>query len=292
MLDTDRAEARRYQDLDTLNFLDGVNYAFSPRSFGNMAFPYGDRDEIVANRRRFLAAAGINLEDVAFMLPVHKVNIEIVGKEDRGRGSLDKATVIPSTDALITTEKGVALALNAADCAPVIITNRKAEFLALYHAGRDGTDLQIGRLVISKLKEMGFANPSDFVVGIGPVIGRCCYTQQYIQTHTPGLWIPYLHTESRNIHNVERINDTEPPLYRVRSKDGSSLHLDLAAFNADQLVASGVRHENISVTGCCTACDARDGLMFSHVITSRNQGTPSASEFLEGRFMAVAQLNP
>lgn len=294
MIDAERQEIERYKDLGALNLLDGVNYAFSPRAFGNMAFPYGEMNEVIANRRRFLAAVGMELEDVVFMRPVHKVNIEIVGREDRGRGALEAATAIPSTDALITTEKGVALALNAADCAPVIITNKEAEFLALYHAGRDGTDLQIGSVVISRLKKMGFTDLDSFVVGMGPMISKCCYKQQYLQTHNPKLWRDYLiPEEGRQVsNNVERINSLEPPLYKITSKNSSRLRLDLVGVNWEQLVDAGIRHENISAASCCTACDAEKDLIFSHVVSSRYAGTPQSTAYPEGRFIAVAQLKP
>lgn len=293
MVDTEKQEVRRYQNLEALNVLDGVTYAFSPRNFGNMAFPYGEMNGVIANRRRFLTTVSMNLGDVVFMRPVHKVNIEAVGVDDKGKGSLDAATAVPSTDALITTEKGVALALNAADCAPVIVTNTKTEFLALYHAGREGTNLQIGQLVVSRLREMGFTNLENFVVGIGPLISKCCYKQQYLQTHTPGPWIPYSTPEGKfEIHIIERINNLEPPLYKVRSNEGSMLCLDLAGYNRAQLTAVGIPENNISISTYCTACDAEKNLIFSHVVSSRYEGTPKAAKFPEGRLMAVAQLSP
>ena len=73
MKEFDQQEAQLYKNLDALNAVE-INYAFSPRKFGNMAFPYGEMTEVIANRRRFLAAAGMTLEDVVFMRPVHKVN--------------------------------------------------------------------------------------------------------------------------------------------------------------------------------------------------------------------------
>lgn len=291
MIESDQEKAGQYRELKNLNAVAGVGYSFSPREFGNMAFPYGEMAEVIANRRRFLAAVGITLEDVVFMRPVHKVNVEVVGLKDKGRGAFEASSAIPSTDALITTEKGVGLALNAADCAPVILTNHRAEFLALYHAGREGTDLQIGRVVIARLKRMGFRNLDDYVAGIGPLIGKCCYKQQYLQTHTPQLWHDYLRPEGRlPFLDVERINDLKPPLYKMKSRDGSNLRLDLAGLNWEQLVTAGIHPDNISMTSYCTACEAEKGLIFSHVVSARHVSTPDAAIFPEGRFMAVAQL--
>ena len=184
------------------------------------------------------------------------------------------------------------MALNAADCAPVILTNRQAEFLALYHAGREGSDLQIGHLVITRLKRMGFTNLDDFVAGIGPAIGKCCYRQQYLQTHTPDPWLPYLSCgDSNSTCIVERINNLEPPLYKVRAEDASSkLYLDINGFNRAQLITAGVLESNIAVSTCCTSCDAERDLIFSHVVSARYVSTQKASAFPEGRFMAVAIL--
>ena len=288
-------ETDRLHNLATLNSLEGkVSYAFSPRSYGNMSFPYGDRDEIIANRRRFLRAVGMDLDDIVFMRPVHKVNVAVVGQNDRGKGAYEQESGISSTDALITTEKGVGLAINAADCAPIIITHRKNYFLALAHAGREGTESEICKVTISELRRMGFEDLENFMVGIGPAIDQC-YVQDFLQTNHVERWLPFVRPVDMKAKTiVERVNSIEPPIYKIRatSEIGEKVKLAIAITecNIGQLVKAGIPRENISQSDFCPACNFQE--IFSHVVSARFAAVGQAVEYPEGRFMAVAQLKP
>jgi copper oxidase (laccase) domain-containing protein len=289
---TETCEINQWQTLNNLNTLNSrLTYAFSSRYFGNMSFRYGDYEGVLNNRRRFTQALGINLEDIVAMNPVHKLNIGIVGTNDRGKGAFDLSSAVPSTDALITTIPGVALALNPADCAPIIITNNQTEFLALIHAGREGTNLGICQVVVSKLEKMGF-DPRQFVVGIGPAIG--CYAQDYIQTHNPDVWLPHLFIPQDCGADIvtERINHLEPPVYQIRAnKPGIKIEMDMIEANIAQLQSVGILRDNIGASYLCTACNAKEQRTFSHRISSEYAGTFKAATYPEGRFMAVVQLN-
>ncbi len=46
-------------------------------------------------------------------------------------------------DALITTEKGLALGVKTADCVPVLIANKSGDLVSAVHAGWRGTSLEI-----------------------------------------------------------------------------------------------------------------------------------------------------
>ena len=94
MNESDKREVQRYQDLGILNVLSGVDYAFSPRIFGNMAFPYGEMAEVIASRKYFLQTVGMRLEDMVFMRPVHKVDVSVVGVKDKGKGAFDSSSAV------------------------------------------------------------------------------------------------------------------------------------------------------------------------------------------------------
>ncbi len=59
--------------------------------------------------------------------------------------SVSGTSTIPETDALVTTEPGIALAVLTADCVPVLFADAAAGVVAGAHAGRVGAKLGIAR---------------------------------------------------------------------------------------------------------------------------------------------------
>ncbi len=110
----------------------------------------------------------INPKDLVSAEQVHGDGITAISANDRGKR-------ISNIDALITKEVGVPLIIRTADCAPILIHDIKTKTLALVHAGRKGTELEIAFKTINKLKEEFSSNPKDLIVKIGPCIDKCCY---------------------------------------------------------------------------------------------------------------------
>ena len=55
---------------------------------GNVGLHVGDdADQVVANRKQFFEAAGLDLADSVWADQVHQTNVEVVGDADRGRGA-------------------------------------------------------------------------------------------------------------------------------------------------------------------------------------------------------------
>lgn len=78
-----------------------------------------DPSLVVENRKRFFDALGADSRTLINCSQVHGTHIEIVGKEDCGRGALSLDTAIPDTDGLITNEANVPITMNYADCTPL-----------------------------------------------------------------------------------------------------------------------------------------------------------------------------
>lgn len=133
---------------------------FSSRHAGNFGDHVGDDPQSVATRRGDLARA-LSVDQVAFMNQVHG-NLIVEVQE--------ASEAIPTCDALITTVKGLALAVMVADCIPLLLTSDVA--VAAVHVGRPGLVAGIAPLVVRRLKELGASQISAF---IGPSICRDCY---------------------------------------------------------------------------------------------------------------------
>lgn len=116
----------------------------------------------------FIEHGFCNREDSKFvqnpilMNQVHSPDVMCVEK------FLDDA---PKVDALITKEKGLVLTVKTADCAPVLIVDKKNKIIAAIHAGWRGAFQGVIENTVLKMLQMG-AEISEMVAGIGPHIQK------------------------------------------------------------------------------------------------------------------------
>jgi YfiH family protein len=103
----------------------------------------------------------LGLSQLNFMNQVHGVEIVEVGA-----GSFD----VPTCDALITTERGVGLAVLTADGIPLLING--GSVIAAVHVGRKGLIGGIISKTVSRMRDLG---ASSFVANLGPAICSQCY---------------------------------------------------------------------------------------------------------------------
>lgn len=82
--------------------------------------------------------------------------------------------VTTEADALVTSRRGVALAILTGDCTPLLFVDPVHAVFAAAHSGRLGTQRNIAGAVIGAMKSHG-ANPADIRVWIGPRICGDCY---------------------------------------------------------------------------------------------------------------------
>lgn len=120
-----------------------------------------DPDAVAANRSRLAGAIGVPDDHLIWMQQVHGDHVHRV----EGPG----ASVIPETDALMTTEPGIALAVLSADCVPVLFADSGAGIVAGAHAGRVGAQLGIVPRTIDAMVEAG-AQVDRISVFLGPAV--------------------------------------------------------------------------------------------------------------------------
>jgi polyphenol oxidase len=202
----------------------------------NMSLAVGDDPaHVLENRRRAAAAFGAELDDFVFARQVHGAGVRVVGKADRGSGTLSQDDAIPDTDALVTTSPDVVLAILTADCVPIVLHDPVAAVLGCVHSGWRGTVARVGAAAVAAMRRLG-SDPADIVAGVGPAIDPARYqVGPEVQAAVTGAF-----------------GDAARSCIRPDTgKDGRWL-LDLWAANRIVLRNAGLREENIHVTTIST----------------------------------------
>lgn len=136
-------------------------------------------------------------------------------------------------DVLVTDDPARAVAVRVADCAPILIGDRRRRAVAAVHAGWRGTAGGAAQAGVRALRDAFGSDPTDLVAAIGPLIRACCYEvgpetrAQFVQRTADQWFLP---------------------------GRGDRLQLDVAKANRDQLEAAGVPRDSIHDSGLCTAC--------------------------------------
>jgi YfiH family protein len=224
----------------------------------NLSLHVGDaQHNVLENRRRAAAALEADLSDCIFCVQSHGPNVQVVTPADRGKGTLTEQDAIPGTDALVTADPGVVLAVMVADCVPIVLYDPVAHVLACVHAGWRGTVARVGEAAVAAMRSLG-SSPGNVIAALGPAIPPDRYQvgEDVRQAAAEGLG------------------------ERAIRPDGNGKWLfDLWTANQIVLGEAGVPEENMQVADIPTGSDP--GLFFSH-----RQARPC------GRFAAMAQLRP
>ncbi|MEU4467937.1 MULTISPECIES: peptidoglycan editing factor PgeF [unclassified Streptomyces] len=155
----------------------GAHFGFTDRWGGVSAAPYeelnlggavGDDPDAVRNNRDLAAKSlGVEPDRVVWMNQVHGADVAVVD------GPWGSSTEIPSVDAIVTTRRGLALAVLTADCVPVLLADPVAGIAAAAHAGRPGMIAGVVPAALRAMTELG-AEPSRIIARTGPTVcGRC-----------------------------------------------------------------------------------------------------------------------
>lgn len=229
----------------------GLICAVSRRHFKNMSLSYGDTADSLTSREKFLKRLGIDYRDLICAKQTHADNTRCVKREDRGKGALSYDTAIDNTDAFITDEPNLPLAVFTADCLSVFLYDPKAPAIGLVHAGWKSSKKNIVAKAIQEMREKFGSNPEDLLAAFGPAIRSCCCEvgDDFRESFPGGV--------------IER---------------GGRYYLDLPEINKKQMLDAGVREANIFDSAACTFCKNEE--FFSY----RKEGNSS------GRIMSVIML--
>lgn len=247
----------------------------------NLGFtPSDSAENVLENRSRFCrAVAGDNGFALVTLRQIHSSLIRRVTAADAADQPLWKG------DGIMVSEPGLMLAIQTADCIPVLIADRKRRAVAAFHAGWRGTLKRIVENGVGRMRLEFGSKPEDMVAAIGPGIGQCCYA---VGEEVRGEFLSqfsYAEELFRDVYDSDPVKEKYPLLFLTarapgHSNIGPSLHLDLVEANRRQLFDAGVAPEAVFALDQCTSC--HHDRFFSH----------RADHGFTGRMLSVIGIRP
>jgi len=192
----------------------------------------------------------------------------------------------PRGDAAITGAPGLLLAVQTADCIPILLVDPERRLVAAVHAGWRGTLRRIAAKTLGRMRAAFETQPSSVLAALGPGIGGCCYevggdvaqafASQFAQARE---WFegPFDQLATGEEPNSARWLTMAPPGHEPPPPH---VRLDLIAANRWQLLEAGINAANIISSRLCTSC--RTDLLFSY---RRERGRT-------GRMLSLIGLRP
>lgn len=127
-----------------------------------------DKELVRANRAKLADAMGVQPDRLVMPSQVHKTRIVTV------TSSTSKDELM-ETDALITSEKGICIAVMSADCVPILLYDTENHVCGAVHSGWKGTVARILEKALNKMKEQFGTTGKNVIAGIGPSVSQPSY---------------------------------------------------------------------------------------------------------------------
>ncbi len=225
-----------------------VRAGISLKADGGMSWNGMAMADTISNRRRCFTRNGLDLNQAVSADQVHETTIYRVSDSDRGHGTIEHASRIPATDALITNIPGIILTTLHADCAPIFYIDSVSGSIGLAHAGWRGILSGLPGMMLQRMVDEYQSAVGNLQVVVGPMISPVRYP---------------VDDDLANRFAIRFGNDV------IQTESGRT-HLDLFKSLSVDLRQSGLPEENLASRPPCTAA--------SHVYASyRRDGLESRS---------------
>lgn len=224
-----------------LDDIAGFAHAVTTRPWNMAPYRGPEADRAVERRRLICGHLGLPFEHLTVPDQIHSPHVIRVLPGDVGAGREGRHDALRYVDGLTCDMPGVPLLQHSADCPLIVAVDPQRRVFGTAHASWRGTVTRITEELIRQLRVNYLADPARLVAGVCP----CAGPEEY-EVGPDVMRIAF-----------SRLDDAER---FFRGREGR-LYLDLRAANVDQLVASGLRPENIHVADASTMSDPR---FYSH----------------------------
>jgi polyphenol oxidase len=260
--------------------LGGVSPVYGGRAL-NLGFtPEDSRAAVERNRQLFLKELGAaNGRKSWPLVSLRQIHSDLIHR-------VDGVSQEPlAGDGIVTDTPGLMVAVQAADCFPILLVDPKRRAVGVLHAGWRGTVKRIVEKGVGEMRKYFDCEPRNIVAAIGPGVQSCCYdVGEEVRTKFRSQF-SYADSLFREVKESDPVREKYPLLFLTARAPGHGelpvkLFLDLKEANRRQLIDAGVSAKNIDATSPCTACHPE--LLFSY----------RAEKGITGRMMAAAGIRP
>ena len=256
----------------------GVSRVYGGKAL-NLGFtPHDSRAAVERNRELFLKELGVASGRRSWpLISLRQIHSDLIHRVDAVTAQLLVG------DGLVTDTPGLVLAVQTADCLPIILADRKRRAVGVFHAGWRGTVKRIVEKGVGEMRKYFGSDPRNLIAAIGPGVQGCCYdVGEEVRTKFE-IQFAYASSLFREVKESDPVREKYPLLFLTARAPGHSelparLFLDLVEANRRQLVDAGVLAKNIDAAAPCTSCHTEQLFSFR------------AEKGVTGRMMAVAGI--
>lgn len=160
----------------------------------------------------------------------------------------------PEGDVVVSLEPRRAVAVQAADCVPLLVADSRSGAVVAAHSGWRGMAVGVAAAAVAALQQLAGAHPDDLIAAIGPSVGACCYEvggdvrQAFADGGASADQL------GRWFRDAPLTTDRNPsmPGVPIQRRPGH-WYLDGWTVVRDQLLAAGLRADRVCNAELCTA---------------------------------------
>ena len=202
----------------------------------------------VAGWNEIASAARVDAAHLGRLRQVHGADVATYRK------GASVAGAAPQADIVLTDDPSMAVAIQTADCVPILIADRRTRAVAAAHAGWRGLAARVPAIAIERMVRDAGSDVNDLVVAVGPAIGACCYevgADVRARFAEEDYSSPQLARWFRSAPSLLIGNPPMPSLATARRPD--HWFFDGWSCVREQLESAGVPGDQIFIAELCTA---------------------------------------
>lgn len=184
-----------------------------------------DKKTVQDNRQSVANTFGLDKDALVSMYQVHSAKVTTITPETTHERS--------ECDAMVTNSTGLALGILTADCAPILLEDRKNGVIGAAHSGWRGSVNGIAQATVNAMVDLG-ADTGEIKACVGPCISQRAYEV------------------GADFFEDFIAEDLKYSQYFANG-NGEKMQFDLPRFVMDQLRSCGL--ESVNWTGHCTYSD-------------------------------------
>jgi YfiH family protein len=190
-----------------------------------------------AEWRPVAAALGVDLAQLVRVRQVHGASVVVLRAAEPQRIGASDATP-RNADIIVSDDPSIALAIQSADCVPLLIADARTGAVAAAHAGWRGLAARVPSVVVDALAREFGSRPDDLIAAIGPSISADRYE---------------VGADVRDAFEAAGFSAVHLERWFLPGRRPQHWQFDGWQSARDQLEAAGLRPGNVHVAALCTA---------------------------------------